>query len=49
MAAAESSIISSDLAAEDGFDKDLLDLSEKHLAYFVNTYKVKMYQLNTVN
>ena len=35
IAAAETSILSSGLAAEDGYDKDSLDLSEKHLAYFV--------------
>ena len=36
IAAAESSILSSGLAAEDGLDASTLDLSEKHLAYFVS-------------
>ena len=36
IAAAESSILSSGLAQEDGLDASTLDLSEKHLAYFVS-------------
>ncbi|MBQ3281453.1 MAG: hypothetical protein IJH41_03495 [Eubacterium sp.] len=36
IAAAESSILGSGLAAEDGLDASTLDLSEKHLAYFLN-------------
>lgn len=36
IASAETSILSSGLAAEMGYTVDTLDLSEKHLAYFVN-------------
>ena len=32
--AAETSLLNSGLAADDGYDKDSLDLSEKHLVYF---------------
>ena len=35
IAAAETSLISSGLASEDGYDKDTLNLSEKHLVYFL--------------
>jgi len=34
IAASETSLLSSGLAAEDGYDAGTLDLSEKHLAYF---------------
>ena len=36
IAAAESSILGSGLAAHDGYDAESLDLSEKHLVYFVS-------------
>ena len=36
IAAAESSILGSGLAAQDGYDANSLDLSEKHLVYFVS-------------
>ncbi|MBQ9015590.1 MAG: fibronectin type III domain-containing protein [Firmicutes bacterium] len=36
IAAAESSILGSGLAAKDGYNADTLDLSEKHLTYFVS-------------
>ena len=36
IAAAESSILSAGIAQEDGLDASTLDLSEKHLAYFVS-------------
>ena len=36
IAAAESSILGSGLAAKDGYDADTFDLSEKHLVYFVS-------------
>lgn len=38
IAAAESSLLSSGLAAKEGYDVNTLDLSEKQLAYFANTY-----------
>ena len=38
VAAAESSLLSSGLAAELGYNVNTLDLSEKHIAYFANTY-----------
>lgn len=37
-AASESSLLSSGLAAELGCDVNTLDLSEKHIAYFANSY-----------
>ena len=36
IAAAESSILGSGIAADDGYDESNLDLSEKHLVYFVS-------------
>lgn len=36
IAAAETSLLGSGLAAEDGYDENSLDLSEKHLVYFAN-------------
>ena len=36
IAAAESSLLGSGLAAKDGYDVNTLDLSEKHLVYFVS-------------
>ncbi|MBR2547717.1 MAG: hypothetical protein IKF07_05970 [Eubacterium sp.] len=38
MAAAESSLLSSGLAETDGYNDKTLDLSEKHLVYFVSQY-----------
>ena len=38
VAAVESSLLSSGLAREEGYDANTLDLSEKHLAYFATSY-----------